>query len=83
MQENRVLKTEINLLRENEARNEQLREGNEELLQERRGLISRIEQMEKEYQESTTNFAEKEQQHEELRSRITVIAELFEKKPIS
>ena len=42
LQENRVLKTEINLLRENEARNEQLRDGNEELLQERRGLISRI-----------------------------------------
>jgi hypothetical protein len=51
LQENRVLKTEINLLRENEARNEQLRDGNEELLQERRGLISRIESMEKEYQE--------------------------------
>jgi hypothetical protein len=43
LQENRVLKTEINLLRENEARNEQLRDGNEELLQERRGLILRIE----------------------------------------
>jgi len=51
MQENRALKTEINLLRENEARNEQLRDGNEELLQERRGLIARIEQMEKEGQE--------------------------------
>lgn len=46
MQENRALKTEIALLRENEARNEQLRDGNEELLNERRGLITRIEQLE-------------------------------------
>ena len=83
IQENRVLKTEINLLRENEARNEQLRDGNEELLQERRGLIVRIEQMEKESKEQGGSVAEKEKQHEELRSRITVIAELFEKKPIS
>ena len=83
MQENRVLKTEINLLRENEARNEQLRDGNEELLQERRGLIVRSEQMEKESKEQGGSVAEKEKQHEELRSRITVIAELFEKKPIS
>lgn len=83
LQENRVLKTEINLLRENEARNGQLRDGNEELLQERRGLISRIEQMEKDGQEDIGKVEEKDKQHEELRSRITVIAELFEKKAIS
>jgi hypothetical protein len=39
--------------------------------------------MEKETNEGQGNVAEKDKQHEELRSRITVIAELFEKKPIS
>lgn len=32
MAENNVLKTEINMLRENEARNEHLKDGNDELL---------------------------------------------------
>ena len=34
-------------------------------------------------EKEANNIADKEKQHEELRSRITVIAELFEKKPIS
>ncbi len=39
MQENRILKSEINLMRENAARNQQLQEGNQELINERRSLL--------------------------------------------
>ena len=77
------------MLRENEARNNNLKNNNDELVDERRGLIQRLEQLEKEtndnqtqYGESQSQIKERDQQLEELRSRITVIAELFEKKPI-
>lgn len=46
------------MLRENEARNEQLRDGNEELLNERRGLIQRIELMEKDTNEACSKASE-------------------------
>ena len=39
IQENRVLKQEITMLRENEARNNQLKNHNDELVNERGGLI--------------------------------------------
>ena len=46
------------MLRENEARNEQLRDGNEELLNERRGLIQRIELMEKDTNDACSKASE-------------------------
>jgi len=59
------------------------------LINERRGLIQRIEQIEKgtddssnQLQDAQNQLKERDSQLEELRSRITVIAELFEKKPI-
>ena len=85
--ENRVLKQEIQLLREVDARG--VTHSNEEIINERRNLTGQIEQLEmansetskclKDYQQQ---IQEKDAQLEELRTRITTVAELFEKKPI-
>ena len=85
----RVLKKEIQMLRERNARSEQLQDGNDELVNERRSLLMKIQELESMQQQADSRVQEVENQLQEkisaqgdLRQRITVVAELFEKKPI-
>ena len=85
--ENRVLKQELALLREAEARG--VTQSNDEFINERRNLTGQIEQLEmansetnKCMQDYKQQVQERDAQLEELRTRITTVAELFEKKPI-
>jgi len=63
--------------------------GHDELMHERRNLQQRIDNLENEngnltqsMNDYTAQVQEKESMLEEIRSRVTAIAELFEKKPI-
>jgi len=83
------MKNEIQMLRECEQRAQQLKNGNDELMAERRQLISKIEQLEDmengsghQINDLQLQINDRDSQLEELRSRVTTIAELFEKKPI-
>lgn len=88
-QESRVLRQEIQMLREVEMRAQNLKNGNDELMHERNQLLQKIDDLEQvqgdlnlQVQNSQLQIADRDAQLEELRSRITAIAELFEKKPI-
>lgn len=76
-------------MREQAARSQQLQDGNNDLMNERRTLLLKVEQLDADYKDSQNQFndissqkRENDKQFEELRNRITIVAELFEKKPI-
>jgi chromosome segregation ATPase len=77
------------MLRESEARMSTIKQGHDELIQNKRTLQGRIDSLENQVNALNSNLddysiqiQEKEQTLEEIRKRVTTIAELFEKKPI-
>ena len=77
------------MLRESEARMSTIKQGHDELIQNKRTLQGRIDTLENQVIALNSNLddysiqvQEKDSTLEEIRKRVTTIAELFEKKPI-